>query len=78
MTIKVAPKKKKNRLESGRAAFGWHLKVFTFRARIKRFYFWRNAMDICDAVKYVGVDDHEIDLFEGQFEVPGGMAYNSL
>ncbi len=34
-------------------------------------------MDICDAVKYVGVDDHEIDLFEGQFEVPGGMAYNS-
>ena len=34
-------------------------------------------MKICDAVKYVGVDDHEIDLFEGQFEVPGGMAYNS-
>lgn len=34
-------------------------------------------MTICDSVKYVGVDDHEIDLFEGQFEVPGGMAYNS-
>ncbi len=34
-------------------------------------------MTICDAVKYVGVDDHDIDLFEGQFEVPGGMAYNS-
>ncbi|MBO7122337.1 MAG: FprA family A-type flavoprotein [Treponema sp.] len=34
-------------------------------------------MTICDSVKYVGVDDHDIDLFEGQFEVPGGMAYNS-
>lgn len=34
-------------------------------------------MTICDSVKYIGVDDHEIDLFEGQFEVPGGMAYNS-
>lgn len=30
-----------------------------------------------DSVKYVGVNDHEIDLFEGQFEVPLGMAYNS-
>ena len=26
---------------------------------------------------YVGVDDHEIDLFEGQYEVPAGMSYNS-
>ena len=34
-------------------------------------------MKICDSIKYVGVDDHEIDLFEGQFEVPNGMAYNS-
>ncbi len=34
-------------------------------------------MTICDSVKYVGVDDHDIDLFEGQFEVPDGMAYNS-
>ena len=34
-------------------------------------------MHISDAVTYVGVDDHEIDLFEGQFAVPGGMAYNS-
>ncbi|MBO4914130.1 MAG: FprA family A-type flavoprotein, partial [Oscillospiraceae bacterium] len=32
---------------------------------------------ITDDVRYIGVDDHEIDLFEGQFEVPGGMAYNS-
>ncbi|MBQ9205809.1 MAG: FprA family A-type flavoprotein [Treponema sp.] len=34
-------------------------------------------MQITDSIKYVGVDDHEIDLFEGQFEVPNGMAYNS-
>ena len=34
-------------------------------------------MKISDSVKYVGVNDHEIDLFEGQFEVPLGMAYNS-
>ncbi len=34
-------------------------------------------MTVCDSIKYVGVDDHEIDLFEGQFEVPNGMAYNS-
>ena len=34
-------------------------------------------MTIADSIKYVGVDNHEIDLFEGQFEVPNGMAYNS-
>ncbi len=34
-------------------------------------------MTIAESIKYVGVDDHEIDLFEGQFEVPNGMAYNS-
>ena len=28
-------------------------------------------------VKYVGVNDHEVDLFEGQYPVPNGMAYNS-
>ncbi len=32
---------------------------------------------ITDSIKYVGVNDHDIDLFEGQFEVPNGMAYNS-
>src|SRR5574344_1479384 len=36
-----------------------------------------DSMKISDSVKYVGVNDHEIDLFEGQFEVPLGMAYNS-
>ena len=34
-------------------------------------------MQISGAIKYVGVDDHDIDLFEGQFDVPNGMAYNS-
>ncbi len=34
-------------------------------------------MEISKDIKYVGVDDHKIDLFEGQFVVPNGMAYNS-
>lgn len=34
-------------------------------------------MEISKDIKYVGVDDHKIDLFEGQFIVPNGMAYNS-
>ena len=34
-------------------------------------------MKITDDIVYVGVNDHEVDLFEGQFEVPLGMAYNS-
>ena len=34
-------------------------------------------MTICDDVKYVGVNDHEIDLFESQFKVPDGISYNS-
>ncbi|MBR1750226.1 MAG: FprA family A-type flavoprotein [Ruminococcus sp.] len=32
---------------------------------------------ISDAVTYVGVDDKDIDLFESQYDVPNGMAYNS-
>ncbi len=34
-------------------------------------------MFITDTIKYVGVNDHEIDLFEGQYIVPDGMSYNS-
>ncbi len=34
-------------------------------------------MEITKDIRYVGVDDHEIDLFEGQYTVPNGMAYNS-
>ena len=32
---------------------------------------------ITDDVRYIGVNDHDIDLFEGQYIVPNGMAYNS-
>lgn len=32
---------------------------------------------ISDAIQYVGVNDHSIDLFEGQYVVPNGMSYNS-
>lgn len=34
-------------------------------------------MDITKDIQYIGVNDHEIDLFEGQYIVPNGMAYNS-
>ena len=34
-------------------------------------------MKITEDIKYVGVNDHEVDLFEGQYVVPLGMAYNS-
>ena len=34
-------------------------------------------MKITNSIKYVGVNDHEVDLFEGQYIVPNGMAYNS-
>ncbi len=34
-------------------------------------------MKITDDIKYVGVNDHQTDLFEGQYIVPNGMAYNS-
>ena len=32
---------------------------------------------ITDSIRYVGVNDHQIDLFEGQYRVPNGMSYNS-
>ena len=34
-------------------------------------------MMISNDVKYIGVNDHQVDLFEGQYIVPNGMAYNS-
>ena len=34
-------------------------------------------MHITNDIRYIGVNDHEIDLFEGQYIVPNGMAYNS-
>ena len=34
-------------------------------------------MNITDSIAYIGVNDHDLDLFEGQYAVPNGMAYNS-
>ena len=34
-------------------------------------------MTITNDIRYIGVNDHEIDLFEGQYVVPNGMSYNS-
>ncbi len=34
-------------------------------------------MFITNDIKYIGVNDHKVDLFEGQYDVPNGMAYNS-
>lgn len=36
-----------------------------------------SKVTISDAVQYVGVDDHDIDLFESQYIVPNGVSYNS-
>jgi len=34
-------------------------------------------MKITQDIRYVGVNDHQVDLFEGQYIVENGMAYNS-
>lgn len=34
-------------------------------------------MNVTNDIKYIGVNDHKIDLFEGQYVVPNGMSYNS-
>ena len=34
-------------------------------------------MTITNDIRYVGVNDHQVDLFEGQYRVPNGMSYNS-
>lgn len=34
-------------------------------------------MNITKDIKFIGVNDHQIDLFEGQYKVPNGMSYNS-
>ena len=34
-------------------------------------------MYITNDIKYIGVNDHDVDLFEGQYDVPNGMSYNS-
>ena len=32
---------------------------------------------VSEQIKYVGVDDRDLDLFEGQYVVPNGISYNS-
>ena len=34
-------------------------------------------MTITNDIRYIGVNDHQVDLFEGQYVVPNGMSYNS-
>ena len=34
-------------------------------------------MTISKDIRYIGVNDHEVDLFEGQYPVPNGNSYNS-
>ena len=36
-----------------------------------------SKIEISDAVRYIGCDDHSIDLFESQYKVPNGVSYNS-
>lgn len=61
--------------------------VYYILKKILCFLFWREysyvievrsvVMFISEDIKYIGVSDHQIDLFEGQYVVPNGMAYNS-
>ena len=34
-------------------------------------------MTVTRDIRYIGVDDHQIDLFEGQYAVPNGISYNA-
>ena len=36
-----------------------------------------SKVTISKAIRYIGCDDHDIDLFESQYEVPNGVSYNS-
>ena len=35
-------------------------------------------MKITDTIKYVGVNDHQVDLFEGQYAVPNRMEWHTI
>ena len=56
------------------------LAVFLLKKRIKRIekkYKEKTMKNFSENIKYIGVDDRDLDLFEGQYVVPEGMAYNS-
>lgn len=50
------------------------LKNFTRKKEVLR---QMSNVVISDAIKYIGVDDHDIDIFESQYDVPNGISYNS-
>ena len=33
---------------------------------------------MAESIKYIGASTHDLDLFEGQYSIPNGMAYNSF
>ena len=49
------------------------IKWYTLKKQIKEF----TDMNVTKDIIYIGVNDRDIDLFEGQYTVPEGMAYNS-
>ena len=63
----------------------WHgqfykLNIFIFLSRRYRFYtggFIMSNVTISDSIKYIGVDDTDLDLFESQYIIPNGVSYNS-
>ena len=63
----------------------WHgqfykLHIFIFLSRRYRFYtggFIMSNVTISDSIKYIGVDDTDLDLFESQYIIPNGVSYNS-
>jgi len=44
---------------------------------INKNFYLEVTMKITDDIRYIGVNDHNVDLFEGQYVVPNGMSYNS-
>ena len=49
------------------------VKILPLRRHIR----CKEEIPMTDSIRYVGVNDHDVDLFEGQYAVPNGMAYNS-
>lgn len=58
----------------------YKLHIFIFLSRRYRFYtggFIMSNVTISDSIKYIGVDDTDLDLFESQYIIPNGVSYNS-
>lgn len=75
----------------GQAALSLHMCIILEKCSFLRYYILQlknftrkkevlrqmSNVVISDAIKYIGVDDHDIDLFESQYDVPNGISYNS-